>query len=162
MKSVFPTHVPGMDISMSWPSAMAQQWRIHLQCRRDKRCGFSPWVWKILWRRKWQPTPIFLPGNSQGQRSLASYSPWGHKELDTTERHTHTHTHTHTQHCTFCPLTADNWLSWNAVTWEQGNVVFWIQSGDLNYRGWHPSLQKIVVLKFLRGRKNKEQKCRRN
>ena len=75
---------------------------------------------------------------------------------------THTHTHTHTQHCTFCPLTADNWLSWNAVTWEQGNVVFWIQSGDLNYRGWHPSLQKIVVLKFLRGRKNKEQKCRRN
>ena len=38
-----------------------------------------------LWRREWQPTPIFLPGESQGQRSLAGYSPWGRKESDTTE-----------------------------------------------------------------------------
>ena len=37
------------------------------------------------WRRKWQPTAVLLPGESQGQRSLAGYSPWGHKELDTTE-----------------------------------------------------------------------------
>ena len=36
-------------------------------------------------RRKWQPTPVFLPGKSYGQRSLAGYSPWGHKESDTTE-----------------------------------------------------------------------------
>ena len=40
----------------------------------------------VGWRRKWQPTPVFLPGKSQGQRSLTSYSPWGHKELDRTER----------------------------------------------------------------------------
>jgi len=40
------------------------------------------------WRGKWQPTPVFLPGESQGQRSLAGYRPWGHKELDTTE-HAH-------------------------------------------------------------------------
>jgi len=40
---------------------------------------------KIPWRRKWQPTPVFLPGESQGQRSLLGYSAWGHKELDTTE-----------------------------------------------------------------------------
>ena len=40
----------------------------------------------IHWRRKWQPTPVFLPGESHGQRSLAGYSPWGHKESDTTER----------------------------------------------------------------------------
>ena len=46
------------------------------QCRKH---GFNPWVKKILWRRKWQPTPIFLPGKSYGQRSLAGYSPWGHK-----------------------------------------------------------------------------------
>ena len=46
--------------------------------------GFDPWVRKIPWRRKWQPTPVFLPGKSQGQRSLAGYSPWGHKESDTT------------------------------------------------------------------------------
>ncbi|XP_043775896.1 acyl-coenzyme A thioesterase 2, mitochondrial-like isoform X3 [Cervus elaphus] len=38
------------------------------------------------WRRKWQPTPVFLPGTFEGQRSLAGYSPWGHKESDTTER----------------------------------------------------------------------------
>ena len=48
--------------------------------------GFVPWVGKIPWRRKWQPTPVFLPGQSHGQRSLVGYSPWGHKELDVTER----------------------------------------------------------------------------
>ena len=40
----------------------------------------------FFWRRKWQPTPVFLPGKSHGQRSLAGYSPWGRKESDTTER----------------------------------------------------------------------------
>ena len=53
------------------------------QCRRHKRCGFDPWVRKIPWRRKWQPTTVFLPGESYGQRSLAGYSPGGHKESDT-------------------------------------------------------------------------------
>ena len=47
------------------------------------------WVWslvrKIPWRREWPPTPVFLPGESHGQRSLAGYSPWGHKELNTAE-----------------------------------------------------------------------------
>ena len=47
--------------------------------------------WKIPWRRAWQPTPVFLPGESDGQRSLADYSPWDHKELDTTEVTVHTH-----------------------------------------------------------------------
>ena len=47
---------------------------------------FDPWVGKIPWRREWLPTPVFLPGEFHGQRSLASYSPWGHKESDTTER----------------------------------------------------------------------------
>ena len=53
------------------------------QCRRQKRHGFDPWVGKILWRRKQQPTPVFLPGESHGQTSLKCYSLWGHKELDT-------------------------------------------------------------------------------
>ena len=48
--------------------------------------GFSPWVGKITWRRKWQPIPVFLPGKFHGRRSLAGYSPWGCKESDTTER----------------------------------------------------------------------------
>ena len=48
------------------------------QCRRY---GFSPWVGKIPWRSKWQPTPVFLPGKSYGQRSLEGYSPWGRKRV---------------------------------------------------------------------------------
>ena len=46
--------------------------------------GFDPWVGKIPWGRKWLPTPVFLPGESQEQRSLADYSSWGHKESEMT------------------------------------------------------------------------------
>ena len=59
--------------------------RTLLQCRRPKRCGFDPWVRKIPWRKAWQLTPGFLPGESHGQRSLVGYSPQDHKESDTTE-----------------------------------------------------------------------------
>ena len=48
------------------------------QCRRQ---GLDPWVGRISWRRKWLPTPVFLPGKSHGQRSLPGYSPWGHKRV---------------------------------------------------------------------------------
>ena len=64
-------------------SLVAQRLSICLQCGRP---GFDPWVGKISQRRKWQPTPVFLPGESFGQRSLVGYSPLGHKESDTTER----------------------------------------------------------------------------
>ena len=47
--------------------------------------GFDPWVGKIPWRRKQQPTPVFLPGKFHEQRSLAGYHPWGRKELDMTD-----------------------------------------------------------------------------
>ena len=53
---------------------------------------FDPWVRKIPWRRKFQPTPVFLPGEFHGQRSLVGYSPWGHKESDITEGLTRKHT----------------------------------------------------------------------
>ena len=55
------------------------------QCRRQRRPRFHPWVGKIPWRRAWQPTPAFLPGEFHGQKNLAGYSPWGLKELDMTE-----------------------------------------------------------------------------
>ena len=55
------------------------------QWGRCKRLGFNPWVWKIPWKRKWKPTPVFLRGESHGQRGLVGYSPRGHKESDTTE-----------------------------------------------------------------------------
>ena len=56
-------------------------WRVCLQCGR---LGFDPWVGMIPWRRKWQPTPVFLPGKFYGWRSLAGlagYSPWGHRRV---------------------------------------------------------------------------------
>ena len=59
--------------------------------------GVDPWVRKISGKRNWQSTPIFLPGKSQGQRSLAGYSPWGHKELDITE-HANTFTSARLDH----------------------------------------------------------------
>ena len=56
------------------------------QFRRCKRYRFDPWVGKIPWSRKWQLARIFLPEKLHGQRSLVGSSPWGCKELDTTEQ----------------------------------------------------------------------------
>ena len=58
-----------------------RQWRICLQCSRPR---FDPWVRKIPWRRAWQPTLVFLPGEFHGQRSLVGYSPWGWKRINMT------------------------------------------------------------------------------
>ena len=60
---------------------------------QSRRHRFDPWVGRIPWRRKWQPTPVFLPGESHGQRSLVYYSPCGCKELDTTGVTEYAHTH---------------------------------------------------------------------
>ena len=59
----------------------------HLLQMQETR--FNLWVGKTPWRREWQPTPVFLPEEFHGQRSLAGYSPWGHKELDMTAQLTH-------------------------------------------------------------------------
>jgi len=62
------------------------------QCRACKKHGFDPWVEKIPWSRKWQLTPVFLPGKRHGQRNLVGCSPWGRKESDTAEQlSTHTY-----------------------------------------------------------------------
>ena len=74
------------------------------QCKSPRRRRFDPWVRKSPWRRKWQPTPIFLPGELHGQRSLAGYTLCGHRvrrdwaharTCARAHKHTHTHTHTH-------------------------------------------------------------------
>ena len=81
------------------------------QCRRGE---LHPWVVKIPWRRKWQPTPVFLPGKSHGQRSLAGYSLCGCKESDRTERaNTHVTLNRHLQ---------DNWF------WEPSLEVTWVEN----------------------------------
>ena len=72
----FRLTVPGFLIHRD---SLVAQMVVCLQCRRS---WFNPWVGKIPWRRKWQPTPVFLPGKSHGQRNLLGYS---HKELDMTE-----------------------------------------------------------------------------
>ena len=55
------------------------------QSTKLRRCRLDPQIGKIIRRRKWQPTPVFLPGESHGQRSLLGYNPWSHKETDTIE-----------------------------------------------------------------------------
>ena len=55
------------------------------KCRRHKKQEFDPWGKRVPWRRAWQPTPVFLTGEFDGQRSLAGYSLWGRTESDTTE-----------------------------------------------------------------------------
>ena len=69
--------IPGGAVVKNLPASAGE---------RCKRCEFDPWVGKIPQRRKWQPTSVFLPGKSHGQRSLVGCSPWGCKELDTTEQ----------------------------------------------------------------------------
>ena len=78
------------------------------QNRSCKRPMFDPWVRKIPWRRKWQPTAVFWPGKSHGQRRLVGYSPGCRKELDTVEWLS-THTCTHSQESVV------NHLGWPSV-----------------------------------------------
>ena len=73
--------MPLSQIILKVATGWLRQWRSHLKYRRTR---FDPWVGKIPWRRKWLLIPVFLPGKSHEQRSLAGCSPWGPKELNTT------------------------------------------------------------------------------
>ena len=66
-------------------SVLPQRLIIKESVRQFRRHWFDPWVGKIPWRREWQPTPIILPVNSHGQKSLVGYTPWDPKESDMTE-----------------------------------------------------------------------------
>ena len=72
----------GSDLCKSFPRGTVVKNPSACQCRRHE---FDPWVEKIPWRRKWQPTPVYLPGKFHGLRRLVGYSSWGCKESDTTE-----------------------------------------------------------------------------
>ena len=85
---LFSSHyisVHTIDMTNHSPGSSSGQ-EFTCQCRRQKRCKFHPWVGKIPWRREWQPTPVFLPREFHGRRSLVGCSPWGRKDSDTTER----------------------------------------------------------------------------
>ena len=84
--SISITHLTPLEkgtaypLQFSWASLVAQ-----LVKEQYGRPGFDPCIGKIPWRREWLPTPVFLPGEFHGQRSLASYSPCSHEDSDTTE-----------------------------------------------------------------------------
>ena len=78
--------VQGFVLVLGFPGGASSKQRTY-QCRRHRRLGFDPWVGKIPWGRKWQLTPVFLPGKSHGQRSLEDCSPQGHKKSRTRFSH---------------------------------------------------------------------------
>ena len=82
-KAIFPP--PGINYTNpSFPGGPSDK-ESACQCRRGKISRFDPCVGMIPWSRKWQPTPVFLPGESYGQRILVGFSPWGSLKSDMTE-----------------------------------------------------------------------------
>ena len=103
------------------------------QCRSHRRLGSSPWVRKSPWRWKWHPTPVFLPGESHGQRSLAGYSPRGHRELNwVTETHTETFLTCHPG----CVLLARN-------NWGCHQTTCCAQNRSLQHRTVQPKMSVV-------------------
>ena len=79
--------------SLTQAHYLGLSWWLRQRICQCRRCGFNPWIGKVSWRKKWQPTPVFLLGKSHGQRSLAGYSPQSHKRawhiLVTKQQQTH-------------------------------------------------------------------------
>ena len=98
--------------------------KICLQCRRP---SFHLWVRKVPWRREWQPTPVFLPGEYHEQRRLACYSPWGCKESDMTEW------------LTLCSLY--RWENWSKERWRNlSRSTGWLWIHTMGFRYHTPKL----------------------
>ena len=90
--------------------------------------------WEDPWSRKWQPTPVFLSREFHGQRSLDGYSPWHHKELDTTERLTHIHTHTHTMFTEHLLQSCSCWHTKMEMGKITRNIYLGIGQGETSQR----------------------------
>ena len=88
------------------------------QSRRLRRCGFSPWVGKIPWRRAWQPTPVFLPGKSHGQRCLVGYSPGVAKNQIWLSRHMHLSSRGRSY-----SVRGTTWVSGKQAPWKGGYLI---------------------------------------
>ena len=126
-----------------------------MQCGRPE---FDPWVGKIPWRRAWQPTPVFLPGESHLQRSLVDCSPWGPKELDTTEWLTTLFSNITTKqwlknsnNVPFTPLLDSAVQEFSEVVWlglAQGFSRLWFMCLVLQSRGSMAGLRGFVSKKL--------------
>ena len=99
------------SVGMGFPDRSVVKNPPTYQCRGCRRYGFSPWV-GMAWyaRRAWQPTPVFLPGESYGQRSLVGYSPWGCKESDMTDH--------------ACIFMQCGRISWRSASFELNNLMY--------------------------------------
>ena len=109
-------------LQFSWAFLVVQLVKNHLQCERR---GFDPWVGKIPCRRKWQPTPVLLPGKFHGWRSLVGYSPWGHKSWTWLSDFTFI---SFSGWPTCFPTSAENVLFWMehnfpSVVWTEESIV---------------------------------------
>ena len=88
-ESIFTIQDNHTSVSQNWECpkhVLASLVALLLPCNKESFCqcwihGFNPWIRKIPWRRKWQPTPVFLTGKPHGQRSLAGYRSWGYKRI---------------------------------------------------------------------------------
>ena len=117
------------------PSGMVKNLPANAGDTRD--AVFRPWVGNIPWRKEWELIPLFLPGKSHGQRSLAGYSPRSYKELDTTE-------HTHGEgngtplrySCLENPMDGGAW--WAAV---HGVAKSWTQLSDFTFTHWRRKVE---------------------
>ena len=80
---IFPScHLKSMGLGQQSLVTVLPRWLSGKESTcQSRKHGFNPWIRKILWRRKWQPTPVFFPGESHGQRRLLSYRPQGHKRV---------------------------------------------------------------------------------
>ena len=105
------------------------------QCWRHKRCGFNPWFGKIPWSRKWQPTPVFLPGKFYGQRT------WWATILGVTTEHTYTHTDTHTHIHTHIYLSFRSFEIIPSIV----SILYWISSIFMNVGLFISYLKKKYV-----------------
>ena len=96
------------------------------QQRRHRRHEFDPWAWKVPWRRAWQPTPVFLPGESHGQRSLEGYSPQGCKDLNMTEAN---------QYVQFTTIFLQKFFTWGdeLIIWSGLSSIFMVSSLSQSY-----------------------------
>ena len=101
------------------------------QCRGRKGCRFSPWVGKIPWRRAQQPTPVFLPGESHGQRILVGYSPWGCKSQTRLSNRAHTHKHPHRALINFTLVLKSCWVARMMMIngWNTSKLLYSYKNG---------------------------------
>ena len=109
------------------------------QCRKLR---LDPWVRKIPWKRKWQPTPVFLPGKSYGKRSLVSYSPWGCKRVK------HNLMTTTTSSFLFHCYLLLHCFNRSQFTWQFSNWWTWRLHSDFYYSNaavWSPY---VHILEF--------------